>query len=264
VTGVTVTYSRPAGRVRRRQLLALQRVGQSAWARRHDPRLQIQAALAVLFAGAIAAFAHIVEDYLTGDPLVRWDVEFSRWLHVHSNPALVSVFKIVTIGGTVAFLALFTLAVALYLVRRRQFDEAALLCAAALGIEILNAVLKLVFHRPRPELAYVHLDTYSFPSGHAAGSSAIYGVALYLLARNAAPRWRILCAIGYVALVVLIGFSRLYLEAHYLSDVLAGISLGTAWALACLFAYETRHDFVGRLLPVRWRKLAEHVSPSRG
>ena len=167
-----MTYSRPAGRVRRRQLLALQRVGQSAWARRHDPRLQVQAALAVLFAGAIAAFAHIVEDYLTGDPLVRWDVEFSRWLHVHSNPALVSIFKIVTIGGTVVFLALFTLAVALYLVRRRKFDEAALLCAAALGIEILNAVLKLVFHRPRPELAYVHLDTYSFPSGHAAGSSS--------------------------------------------------------------------------------------------
>ena len=259
-----MTYSRNGGLLRHPQRLALQRAGQSVWARRHDPRLQLQAAIAVLFAGAIAAFAHIVEDYLTGDPLVRWDVDFSRWLHVHSSPTLVSVSKIVTIGGTVVFLALFTLAVALYLLRRRRFDEAALLCAAALGIEILNAVLKLVFHRPRPELTYVHLDTYSFPSGHAAGSSAIFGVALYLLARNAAPRWRILCAIGYVALVVLIGFSRLYLEAHYLSDVLAGISLGTAWALVCLFAYETRHDFVGGLFPVRLRTLAERVSRSRG
>lgn len=214
-----------------------------------------------MFAGALAAFAHVTEDYLTGDPLVRWDLEFSAWLYGHSNPALVSLFKVVTLAGNVAFLALFTVAAALYLLRRRLFNEAALFCVAALGIEILNPALKLLFHRPRPELAYVHVDTYSFPSGHAAGASAIYAVALYLLARGAAPRRRGLCGIAYVALVVVIGFSRLYLEVHYLSDVLAGVSLGTAWAFACLFAYEARHDIVGRLVPARWRALADRLAP---
>jgi membrane-associated phospholipid phosphatase len=232
----------------------------SAWTRRRDPHVQLQVALALLFAAALVAFAHVTEDYLTGDPLVRWDLEFSAWLYGHSNPTLVSLFNVVTLAGNVAFLALFTVAAALYLLRRRAFNEASLLCVAALGIEVLNPILKLLFHRPRPELAYVHVDTYSFPSGHAAGASAIYGVALYLLARSVAPRWRAFCGIAYVALVAVIGFSRLYLEVHYLSDVLAGLSLGTAWAFACLFAYEARHDVVGRMVPVRWRALADRLA----
>jgi membrane-associated phospholipid phosphatase len=219
--------------------------------RRHDPRFVVQVVLGLLFAGAMAAFAHVVEDYLTGDPIVRWDVEFSRWLHQHSSPALVSVFNVVTLAGTVVVLAAVTAAVALYLLRRRRLNEAALLCAAALGIEVVNSILKLVFHRPRPELAYVHLDTYSFPSGHAAGSAAIYGIVFYLLARSMATRGRALCAVAYVLLVGVIAFSRLYLEAHYLSDVLAGLSLGFAWACAWLFAYERRRDVAGRLVPRR-------------
>lgn len=254
-----MTYSQPGGRLRGSRRARLRQVALSAWTQRRDPRVQLQVALALLFAGAVAAFAHITEDYLTGDPLVRWDLEFSRWLHEHSNSTLVSIFKVVTLAGNVAFLALFTVAFALYLLRRRGFNEAALLCVAALGIEVLNPLLKLLFHRPRPELSYIHIDTYSFPSGHAAGASAIYGVALYLLARRAAPHWRVLCGIAYVTLVVVIGFSRLYLEAHYLSDVLAGLSLGTAWALACLFAYEARSDVVGRMVPPRWRALADRL-----
>jgi membrane-associated phospholipid phosphatase len=215
---------------------------ETTWARRHEPRFHAQVALAVLFAAALTAFAHITEDYLTGDPIVRWDVEFSRWLHEHSSAPLRSLFEVVTWGGNVAFLALLTVGVALYLLRRRRMNEAALLCVAALGIEVVNGALKLLFHRPRPELAFVHLDTYSFPSGHAAGAAAIYAVVFYLLARSADRSRRVACAVGYVALVVAIGFSRLYLEVHYLSDVLAGISLGAAWATACLFLYETRSD----------------------
>jgi membrane-associated phospholipid phosphatase len=216
--------------------------------------------LLVFFAAALAAFAHVVEDYLTGDPIVRWDVEFSRWLHVHSDPSLVSVMKVVTLAGNSAFLALLTLGVAAYLLRHRRINEAVLLCFAALGIEVLNAGLKLLFHRPRPEIAYVHLDTYSFPSGHAAGASAIYAVVLYLFARHAHRAWRIALSFAYVAVVATVGFSRLYLEVHFLSDVLAGVSLGAAWASACLFLLETREDIAVRLLPRRARSLLERLA----
>ena len=120
----------------------------------------------------------------TGDPLVRWDVEFGRWLHEHSNASLASAFKVFTSAGSVQVLALLTAGVALFLLRRGQLNEAALLCFGALGIEIVNPVLKLIFHRQRPELAYVHVDTYAFPSGHAAGS-VVYALAFYLLARRA-------------------------------------------------------------------------------
>jgi len=215
-----------------------------AWARRHDPRFQTQAALATIFAITLGAFLHVVEDYLDSDPIVRWDVEFSRWLHVHSNGALLSFFKIATLAGNVAFLALLTVGVGLYLLRRRARNEAALVLSAALGIEVLNAGLKLLFHRPRPELAYVHLDTYSFPSGHAAGSTAIYAVILYVFDSRSgvSGRARVLTAVGFVLLAALIAFSRLYLEVHYLSDVLAGCSLGAAWASGCLFLYEAKRS----------------------
>ena len=221
------------------------------WSRRHDPRLQAQVALATAFALALYAFLHVLEDYLDNEALVRWDVEFSRWLHVHSNGALVSFFKVVTWAGNVATLALVVLAAAVWLTRRRRVNEAVLLAVSAAGIELFNAGFKLVVQRPRPELAYVHLDTYSFPSGHAAGSAAIYGVIVYLLAAQARDlRVRVAVGVGYVALVALICFSRLYLEVHYLSDVLAGASLGAAWAAGSLFVYELKRDGdVRRLLP---------------
>ena len=210
----------------------------SAWRRRSEPRFRLNLALLATFLAASIAFAKVSEDYLDHDLITRWDVDFSRWLHVHSSSALVSLFKIVTYGGNVAFLAVLTVAVVLFLLRRRAVEEAALVCVAALGIETINAVLKLGFHRPRPALSYVHLDTYSFPSGHAAGSAGIFAVLLYLVARHRRTLIRLGCAAAFVAIVAVIGFSRLYLEAHYLSDVLAGISLGIAWAAACLFVYE--------------------------
>jgi len=227
---------------RRKPLDRAARFGARAWAIGRDPEYRTRALLLLVLAGALAAFAHVAEDYLTGDPLVLWDVEFSAWLHAHTSTTLLSFFELVTWAGNVAFLAALTLATAAYLVRRRALRGAALVCAVALGIEILNALLKLAFHRPRPEVAYVHLDTYSFPSGHAAGSAAIYGAMAFLLAARTSRRLAAALWIGYVLLVAGVGFSRLYLEVHYLSDVLAGTSLGIAWASACLFVYERRRS----------------------
>jgi membrane-associated phospholipid phosphatase len=206
---------------------------------RHRDRrtLTITWLLAVLVA-ALAAFGHLVEDYLTGDPIVRWDVEFARWLHGHSSSPLVTFFKIVTLAGNAAVLGVIVVGIGLFLIRRRRANEAALLFLAFGGASVVNALLKLVFHRPRPELAFVHLDTYSFPSGHAAASSATFAVMAYLLARrHHSTAGRIWIGVGTAAAIALVGFSRLYLGAHYLSDVLAGISFGIAWAAGSLLVY---------------------------
>jgi membrane-associated phospholipid phosphatase len=229
----------------------------AAWRRRTDPGSRRQAFLLVALVAAVLSFAHLAEDYLDRDAIVRWDVEFSRWLHAHSSDALLSFFKLVTYGGNVVSLAVLTAAVAAILFRRGRVNEAALLCAVALGIEVLNAALKLAFQRPRPELAFVHLDTYSFPSGHAAGSAAIYAALFYVAARRGGLGQQVVWAGAYIGVVVLIGFSRLYLEAHYLSDVLAGVSLGAAWVAACLFVYELqRHSDLRNVLPRRLRAFA--------
>jgi membrane-associated phospholipid phosphatase len=231
-----------------------------SWAARQsqrgsDPQFQLQLVLFALSLGALMLFAKLAEDYLDREAITRWDVEFSRWLHLHSSAALVSLFKVVTYAGNAAFLAVLALAAVLFLLRRRALNEAVLLCVGVVGIEAVNALLKLAFHRPRPELAYVHLDTYSFPSGHAAGSSAIYAILLYLLARERGWGVRIACALAWLGIVGVVAFSRLYLEVHYLSDVLAGISLGTAWAAACLCVYELKRGSLESRLP-QWARVA--------
>ena len=206
--------------------------------RRRDPRTLTSSGLLAVIVAGLAAFGHLVEDYLTGDPIVRWDVEFARWLHERSSGPLVEFFKVVTLAGNAAVLGVIVIAVGFVLLRRGRANDAALLFLAFGGASVLNALLKLIFHRPRPELAFVHLDTYSFPSGHAAASSATFTAMAYLLARrHHSTSARIWIGLGAAAAIALVGFSRLYLGAHYLSDVLAGISFGIAWAAASLLAY---------------------------
>lgn len=109
-----------------------------------------------------------------------------------------------------------------------------------LGAEALNLVLKLSFARARPELEhpFVNLHTYSFPSGHATVSTAVYGALALVLARRT-PSWRtrILIAAAAALVVGVIGFSRLYLGAHFLSDVLAGFDAGFTWLMLCTAAW---------------------------
>jgi membrane-associated phospholipid phosphatase len=203
--------------------------------RNGDPRTLTSSALLAVLVAALAAFGHLVEDFLTGDPIVRWDVQFARWLHEHSSAWF---FKVVTLAGNSAVLGVIVVAVGFVLLRRGRANDAVLLILAFGGSAAVNALLKLIFHRPRPELAFVHLDTYSFPSGHAAVSAATFTTMAYLLARrHHSTTARIWIGLVAAAAIALVGFSRLYLGAHYLSDVLAGISFGIAWAAASLLAY---------------------------
>jgi membrane-associated phospholipid phosphatase len=214
----------------------VRRYGASLWKR--EPRAVTLSALTVGFVAAVAAFGHLVEDYLTGDPIVLWDVRFARWLHAHASDPLVRVFDGITLAGNTAVLVVFVLAIGIVLLRRTRPNEAAVIALALGGSAVLNAALKLLFHRPRPELAFVHLDTYSFPSGHAAVSTATFTTIAFLLGRRyRSLRARLVISLGTLVAILLVGFSRLYLGAHYLSDVLAGISVGFGWAMLCLIAY---------------------------
>jgi len=213
-------------------------------------------ALAAAAVGAIA-FARVAEDYLTNDPLARWDVSFARWLFEHRTPAGTDAFRVVTFLGSPAVVLAIAAVATVLVFRRRRVAEAAFLVLVLGGTELVNLVLKLAFHRPRPEIGFVQLDTYSFPSGHAMISTAGYG-ALAFLAWRRGRRAQI--AVATVALVCAISFSRLYLGVHYLSDVLGGIAggvtcLGLAVALyaaqgprfAAWFS-DSRADRLGRTL----------------
>jgi membrane-associated phospholipid phosphatase len=101
--------------------------------------------------------------------------------------------------------------------------------------------LKNAFDRPRPpyNTEFTTELTYSFPSGHAASSAVAYGMLAYCLALHWRKRWQRVCLFGgAAALVLLIGFTRLYLGVHYLSDVLAGYALALAWVSLCVYVIE--------------------------
>ena len=102
---------------------------------------------------------------------------------------------------------------------------------------LLNRILKYVFQRPRPHFddPLLSLTSYSFPSGHTMTATVLFGVlAAYFF--TTAPDWRRRVVIFFVAsfLILLVGFSRIYLGAHYLSDVLGAMAEGLAWLSFCL------------------------------
>ena len=142
------------------------------------------------------------------------------------------------LGGT-GVLTLITLGTAGFLLLRRQHKAAlAVLVAVGIGI-LLSTAVKMGFDRPRPDLvphgSYVY--TASFPSGHSMMSAVVYLTLAAMLARVQA-QWRLKIYILGVAvlLTLLVGFSRVYLGVHWPSDVLAGWSVGAAWALTCWLA----------------------------
>jgi membrane-associated phospholipid phosphatase len=227
--------------------------------RLREPRLRALVAYAIAFAASIVAFARIAEDYLTGDPLADWDVRFAVWLHDHTTSDVVAVFKLVTQAGNAVVLGALVLCVGAVLWRRGAANDAALLGAVVFGAEAVNAALKLAFHRPRPELAFLHLETYSFPSGHSTAATAAFGAVAFLLwPRAGTVRRRVALVMAAVGLICLVGFSRLYLGVHYLSDVLAGFALGAVWLSLCLFTYAFFGD---RDVRVLLRRRARAVPP---
>jgi undecaprenyl-diphosphatase len=103
-----------------------------------------------------------------------------------------------------------------------------------------------VFQRPRPELAYIHLETYSYPSGHAAVATATFTTLAFVLGRRSGRRRTIAIAAAAIALIALVGFSRLYLGVHYPSDVVAGVIIGLSWAAFCMATLEAIQRFAKR------------------
>jgi membrane-associated phospholipid phosphatase len=169
-------------------------------------------------------------------------------LHGLSNPILDAVMQGLTdLGSTIVVGPLFAVAIVLLLWRRHR-REALFLAVSMAGSLVLNQSLKLIFQRPRPQLAWAQVQPeYSFPSGHSMNSIVFY-VALALIVwviwgRRAGLPATVLA----VVLALLIGTSRIYLGYHYFTDVLGGLLAGAAWLIIVAAALD------GGLWLSRWR-----------
>ena len=187
------------------------------------------------------AYASSVLDFLEGGVIARTDRRLAELLYALRDGGMVRFFTWVSAFGGSRSLWTMGLLFTLLLWRCGHKRQIAALWGVALGASLTTAWLKLLFQRPRPDLAVYQFSDFSFPSGHATGAMAFFGIVTWIVLRN---RWLrpVPGVIASVTIVFLIGFSRLYLDVHYLSDVLNGYLVGALWLLGGIWALEWRQS----------------------
>lgn len=196
--------------------------------------------LLLLLAGGMWGFVELTEEVLEGetqaiDRTLLLMLRSSENLADPLGPAwLEEVGRDMTALGGVAVLTLLTLAVAVFMALRRLWSAAGLLLAAVGSGVLVSTVLKDTFERARPDLVPhgSYVASASFPSGHSMMAAVVYLTLGALLAR-VEPDGRVkVFVLGMaILLTLLVGLSRVYLGVHWPTDILAGWTLGAAWAL---------------------------------
>lgn len=209
-------------------------------------------ALAVL-GGCAAALADAASE---GDGLTVFDRPTWQWFVDHRSPGATAVAKVITDAGSTLSMGILAGLVTVLLWWRGHRGDAVMTAVVAAGAALIVFVGKRVVGRQRPPADYrlVAETNASFPSGHALASMAILGVFTVLLVPAVRPLGgRIAVVCGALLMIAVIGLSRLYLGAHWATDVLGGWLTGGAWLLLCVSV---------RRLWRSYRDNAEHGRPT--
>lgn len=203
----------------------------------------LQLTIGVIFLIAASwLFGGIAEDVLHGDPLTVIDKDIAQWLHKRATPGMLVVMLVVTYLGSPVWVAAVALLTMIILLWKRYWYHLLTFALVVPGGMILSSLLKMAFQRSRPSFAdsIMIFQGYSFPSGHTMAATLLYGI-LAVFAAKAIDSWawRVRIIISAFAIMLLVGFSRMYLNAHYLSDVLGALSAGLAWLALCLISVHT-------------------------
>ena len=161
----------------------------------------------------------------------RFDDTVRSVVHDYASPGLTALMRFVTNLGDWQVVMTGTLCLLAYLWYRRDNTHILVSLVAMMGAGILDASLKLAFHRARPDPFFIGKpSTYSFPSGHALISLCFYGLMAGTLTHDMRSKWqRVLMWTAAVVLIALIGLSRVYLGVHWPSDVIAGYAAALIW-----------------------------------
>ena len=203
----------------------------------------------LLLIGASWLFGGIAEDIVTGDPLTVFDKHVAEWFHHHTAPGLTAAMQVITDFAAPLWVTCVAVVTGLVLWRKRCWYRLLALVLVIPGGMALLPLLKMAFHRHRPsfEDAFLIFQGYSFPSGHTMAATLLYGL-LAVFAVLAFDTWRqrAWAVLGAFVMVLLVGFSRVYLGAHYLSDVIGAVAAGLAWLVLSLTAVDALRRNRGR------------------
>jgi membrane-associated phospholipid phosphatase len=173
------------------------------------------------------------------NPLTGPDHDVATWFHTHLTPTFVTVLRAFTEFGSSEWIGSVLFFLVLFFIWKRWWPSLVTLIVAVPGGMLLNELLKILVQRQRPFLSgpFVDWSGYSFASGHTIGATLLYGqLVLFILPVLKARHWRRLAIFSAALLVALVGFSRIALGAHFLTDVLAAIVFGVLWLAFCLIA----------------------------
>lgn len=165
------------------------------------------------------------------DLLVKFDEFFYKLITSSMNNTLTTIFKIITFFGSTVFMIIFALVLFIYFILKKKNIISYLTSSCLIISTILNNVIKIIIRRSRPDVIKLVTETsFSYPSGHTMASVSIYGIIIYLLLNsNINKTVKYISSVGLSLLILLIGISRIYLGAHYMSDIIGAMLVSTIW-----------------------------------
>ncbi|WP_375448334.1 phosphatase PAP2 family protein [uncultured Fibrella sp.] len=189
--------------------------------------------LAALLVINILTLSEIAENLVNSEPMIKVDEWFSQLLFQGRRQSISRALYVLTWLGSGYVTIGLSLIGSYMLYRQKKKRNILVLWILMAGIGLFVQVGKRTFVRKRPTLVAYYVESgYSFPSGHSATAMTLYGLLGYWLVRGRrriGNRWLVgLCAAG---LILVVGFSRIYLGVHFLSDVLGGYLLGACWLI---------------------------------
>jgi len=195
-------------------------------------------------------FGVLLQQVSTDGPLTGFDQEGAQWLNERfaDNGLAIALLQAVSFTGKPIFL-LFAIGIpGAWVLWHGGRKLAVFLAVTCIGGGIIDTIVKVAVDRPRPEVEQPIATAFgkSFPSGHAMQSVVCYGALLLVLLPLLHGRARRAAIVGTAVLAALIGFSRLSLGVHYVTDILGGYVLGAAWLIASVAAFEIWREDRGR------------------
>lgn len=188
-------------------------------------------ALVGLLVITVMTLSEVAENIVNSEPMVQVDAAFTHWLFQARISSLSQFFYGVTWLGSLYATIGAVVVGSIILFRQHKRRNMFILWFVIVGVGATVQLGKRTFDRARPlQVAYYPETGYSFPSGHSATAMAMYGLLSYWFIRGV-RRHRWLIGAGAACLILAVGFSRIYLGVHFLSDVLGGYLLGICWII---------------------------------
>lgn len=177
----------------------------------------------------ISAFTFVLFCVLSGNTKA-FDMSVYKFITFYKTDTLTSIFKFITFFGSTFFIVFLCI---LFLIIFWKNKKGYLISICLIVSTFLNNVIKVMVRRDRPfELMLVKENTFSFPSGHTMASLSMYGLLIYFIYTSNLSKNAKVILISFLALLTLsIAISRIYLGAHYATDVIAGILLSLVWLI---------------------------------